>query len=72
MCQLKSEACHVQGKLCSVDVGEDSCLHDTLIMDGYQTTRTVLESDFGKPLCDVNYFGSLQAHRAMERLFVCM
>ena len=60
-----------QGVLCDLDVGEESTLHDTLIMDGLQPVRTVLESDFGSAICDVNYFHSLQDRPREQRLFVC-
>ena len=60
----------MQGQLCALDVGTDSVLHDDLIMDGLQDVRTVLESDFGQAVLDVNYFASLPgpAHR---KLFLC-
>lgn len=61
----------LQGKLCCIDTGLDSCLHDTLLMDGLQITRTVLESDFGMPLCDINYFDSLTYLTHEQRLFIC-
>ena len=32
-----------------------------------QDVRTVLETDFGQAVCDVNYFGSLPG----ERVYVC-
>ena len=60
-----------QGVLCDLDVGEASALHETLIMDGLQPVRTVLESDFGSPICDINYFHSLQDRPREQRLFVC-
>ena len=61
----------VQGELCCLDVGEASVLHNTLILDGLQDVRTVLESDFGDAIGDVNYFGSLEAAAREDKLFVC-
>lgn len=61
----------LQGVLCDLDVGEESALHDTLIMDGLQPVRTVLESDFGQSICDVNYFDTLQDRPREERLYIC-
>lgn len=46
-------------------------LHNTLIMDGLQDVRTVLEMDFGEAICDVNYFESLIDRPEDERLFIC-
>ena len=62
----------LQGSLCSLDVGEDSCLHKTLLMDGLQFTRTVLESDFGNPICDVNYLESLSTAAPNKKVFLCL
>ena len=61
----------LQGVLCDLDVGEESVLHDALIMDGLQPVRTVLESDFGQAFCDVNYFHTLQDRPSEERLYIC-
>ncbi|KAK9796273.1 hypothetical protein WJX73_001601 [Symbiochloris irregularis] len=61
-----------QGALCSLDVGQDSCLHKTLLMDGLQFTRTVLESDFGRPVCDVNYFDWLTVATPSKKVFLCL
>lgn len=60
----------MQGKLISLDVGVSSILHNDLIMDGLQDVRTVLESDFGNAVIDVNYFASLPGptHR---KVFLC-
>lgn len=33
--------------------------------------RTVLEMDFGQPVCDINYFGSLDDVPPEDRVFVC-
>lgn len=60
----------VQGRLCCLDVGPDSILHHELIMDGLQDVRTVLESDFGDAVVDVNYFVSLPL-LVQHRLFLC-
>ncbi len=60
----------LQGRLCALDVGPSSVLHDDLIMDGLQDVRTVLESDFGQGVIDVNYFASL-AVPPQRRLFLC-
>ena len=59
-----------QGELFALDVGVSSVLHNDLIMDGLQDVRTVLESDFGKAVLDVNYFASLPGpiHR---KVFLC-
>lgn len=67
--QLLMDLC-VQGMLFALDVGPSSVLHSDLIMDGLQDVRTVLESDFGKAVLDVNYFASLPgpAHR---KVFLC-
>ena len=46
-------------------------LHNTLIMDGLQDVRTVLEMDFGRAVCDVNYFGGLEDVSREDKLFVC-
>ena len=62
----------MQGKLACLDVGADSCLHDLILMDGLQFTRTVLETDFGEALCDVNYFDSLTEVSLSRRLYICM
>ncbi|BDA43077.1 hypothetical protein COCOBI_04-0880 [Coccomyxa sp. Obi] len=62
---------YFQGELCCLDVGEDSVLHNTLIMDGLQDVRTVLEMDFGEAIGDVNYFGSLEVVDREDKLFVC-
>ena len=70
-CQYSKGAVLPQGILCDLDVGEASILHDTLIMDGLQPVRTVLESDFGSPICDINYFHSLHDRPREQRLFVC-
>ena len=59
----------VQGRLCCLDVGPNSILHH-LIIDGLQDVRTVLESDFGTSVIDVNYFASLPFH-PQQRLFLC-
>lgn len=59
-----------QGRLCALDVGPASVLHQDLIMDGLQDVRTVLESDFGQPVIDVNYFASLPVP-LQQRLFLC-
>jgi hypothetical protein len=40
-------------------------------MDGLQEVRTVLETDFGQTLCDINYFGGLGGAAPEERIFVC-
>lgn len=61
-----------QGRLCSIDVGKDSCLHSTLLMDGLQYTRTVLESDFGHAMCDVNYFESVAVTNPDQKVFLCL
>ncbi len=61
----------LQDVLCDLDVGETSVLHDRLIMDGLQPVRTVLESDFGQSICDVNYFHTLRDRPREERLFIC-
>lgn len=60
----------MQGRLCCLDVGPDSVLHYDLIMDGLQDVRTVLESDFGTSVIDVNYFASLHCP-PQQRLFLC-
>lgn len=60
----------MQGRLCCLDVGPNSILHHDLIMDGLQDVRTVLESDFGTSVIDVNYFASLPFH-PQQRLFLC-
>lgn len=61
----------MQGHLCALDVGEDSPLHTTLILDGLQDVRTVLESDFGAHACDINYFAQLEDAPREARLFIC-
>ena len=61
----------LQDVLCDLDVGEGSALHDTLVMDGLQPVRTVLESDFGQSICDINYFHTLQDRPREERVFIC-
>lgn len=68
--QSKHEDFFVQGRLCCLDVGPDSILHHDLIMDGLQDVRTVLESDFGRSVIDVNYFASLPSP-PQQRLFLC-
>lgn len=60
----------VQGQLCALDVGPSSILHQDLIMDGLQEVRTVLETDFGQGIIDVNYFASLPVSPS-KRLFLC-
>lgn len=60
----------MQGHLCCLDVGPNSILHHDLIMDGLQDVRTVLESDFGTSVIDVNYFASLP-FPPQQRLFLC-
>ena len=55
----------------AIDVGTASLLHDRLLMPGLEPVRTVLESDFGARLVDVNYFDSLLDRRPTHRLFVC-
>ena len=60
----------LQGHLCALDVGPDSVLHYDLIMDGLQDVRTVLESDFGQGVIDVNYFASIPGS-PQHRLFLC-
>ncbi len=60
----------LQGRLCALDVGPDSVLHHDLIMDGLQDVRTVLESDFGQGIIDVNYFASIPGS-PQHRLFLC-
>ncbi|EIE26939.1 hypothetical protein COCSUDRAFT_59437 [Coccomyxa subellipsoidea C-169] len=62
---------YYQGELCCLDVGESSVLHNTLIMDGLQDVRTVLEMDFGRAVCDVNYFGGLEDVSREDKLFIC-
>ncbi|KAL3142892.1 hypothetical protein ABBQ38_003180 [Trebouxia sp. C0009 RCD-2024] len=59
-----------QGRLCCLDVGPDSTLHHDLIMDGLQDVRTILESDFGESVIDVNYFASLP-FLPQQKLFLC-
>ncbi|KAL0033494.1 hypothetical protein WJX77_012129 [Trebouxia sp. C0004] len=59
-----------QGRLCALDVGPESVLHHDLIMDGLQDVRTVLESDFGQGVIDVNYFASILGS-PQHRLFLC-
>ena len=54
-----------------VDVGPTSVLHTKLLMPGLEFVKTVLESDFGARLVDVNYFHNLSERRPAERLFVC-
>ena len=61
----------VQGKLAALDVGTVSPLHAKLLMPGLELVRTVLESDFGTRLYDINYFHSLSARRPAQRLFIC-
>ncbi len=61
----------MQGRLCALDVGEDSVLHHTLIMDGLQDVRTVLEMDFGRGVVDINYFGQLDDVSREARVFIC-
>ena len=61
----------MQGQLCALDVGEASPLHGTLIMDGLQDVRTVLEADFGHGVIDVHYFGQLQDRDRVARVFIC-
>ena len=60
----------LQGRMCALDVGPSSILHHELIMDGLQDVRTVLESDFGESVVDINYFASLPA-APQHRLFLC-
>ncbi len=60
----------LQGRLCALDVGPESVLHHDLIMDGLQDVRTVLESDFGEGVIDVNYFASILGS-PQHRLFLC-
>lgn len=60
----------LQGRLCALDVGPTSILRHDLIMDGLQDVRTVLESDFGQAVIDVNYFASLPVP-PQRRLFLC-
>jgi len=55
----------------AVDVGTASFLHGRLLMPGLEPVRTVLESDFGSRLVDVNYFDSLRGRRPTQRLFIC-
>jgi hypothetical protein len=40
-------------------------------MDGLQEVRTVLEMDFGRPICDVNYFPGLGGRLREESIFIC-
>ena len=54
-----------------VDVGIDSVLHSELLMPGLDLVKTVLESDFGTRLVDINYFHSISARQPPERLFIC-
>ena len=69
--RLRDSLFLLQGVLCDLDVGEESVLHDTLIMDGLQPVRTVLESDFGQAICDVNYFHSLRDRPREDRIYIC-
>ncbi len=61
----------LQGALVAVDVGTASFLHGRLLMPGLEPVRTVLESDLGSRLVDVNYFDSLKGRRPTQRLFIC-
>lgn len=54
-----------------LDAGESSALHHRLLMDGLQTTRTILESDFGLPLADLYFFPSALEALPQHELFVC-
>lgn len=68
--QSRDRATWLQGRLCCLDVGPESILHHDLIMDGLQDVRTVLESDFGESVIDVNYFASLP-FLPQQKLFLC-
>ena len=48
-----------------------SALHSKLLMPGLELVRTVLESDFGPRLIDVNYFHSVADRPPAKRLFMC-
>ena len=61
----------LQGKLLSLDLGLDSVLHNTLIMEGLQAIRTLLESDFGLPVADVYFFDELEGTEPLEKLYIC-
>lgn len=41
-------------------------------MDGLQDVRTVLETDLGNAVLDVNYFESLHHHPPRQRIFLCL
>lgn len=43
-----------------------------LLMPGLELPRTVLESDLGRPLADVNYIAETAGRKPAERLFVCV
>jgi len=61
----------VQGRLISLQMGAEPVLQTTLLMEGLRPLRTVLEDDFGVPICDVYYFPSMQGNREVHKLFVC-
>jgi hypothetical protein len=61
----------LRGSLYTLDVGVESVLYGALLMDGLQDVRTVMESDFGERVCDVNYFHSLQSRKPPHRIFIC-
>lgn len=58
--------------MCVLDVGERSVLHGRLLMEGLEPVRTVLESYFGLPLADLNYFHDLRGRRPPHRVFICV
>ena len=61
----------MQGKLLSLDLSSDSVLHNTLIMEGLQATRTLLESDFGLPVADAYFFDELEGTEPLDKLYIC-
>eukprot|EP00884_Botryococcus_braunii_P006283 jgi/Botrbrau1/15656/Bobra.4_1s0040.1 len=58
------------GGLWSLDLSPEGPLYSTLLMDGLQDFRTLLEDDFGDSVCDVHYFHSLSDRKACQRIFI--
>lgn len=63
-----SGRCTGQGSLACLDVGHGTPVRDMLVMEGYEEACTLLESDFGQPLADVNLFPSAPG----QQLYVCL
>lgn len=62
--------CRVGGHLACLDMAAAPLR--PLLMPGLELPRTVLESDLGMPLADVNFFSEQAGRKPAERVFVCV